>query len=233
MGPGSCCHSRYKRCFLRALIRMSVGPPFSTEQIKCSHRIRFLAESPLAKALRCWIILEWGLTLGELSVCTEDTSSAPPSFPSLDIFFSMIRRSYSRRNCFSARQFGHMWNAVESSAGTRGPLCGLRYSSLWDTHPLWEPWGCVQLRATLQVWFAKLSLKPSCREGNWPPIQGGWSLCGEMGLISTLQVGHSLGAPFPQPSLKKFLGNFNSISGCWWNEGIFSGLVCRTSLSGC
>lgn len=54
--------------------------------------------------------------------------------------------------------------------------------AVWDPHPLWELWGSVQLRGMLQAWFAKLSLKPSCREGNWPPIQGGWSLCGEMWL---------------------------------------------------
>lgn len=56
---------------------MSVRSPFSTEQIICSHRTKFLSESPLEKALRCWITLEWGLSLGELSVCTEDTLSAP------------------------------------------------------------------------------------------------------------------------------------------------------------
>lgn len=87
---------------------MSVGSPFSTEQIICSHRTKFLSESPLEKALRCWITLEWGLSLGELSICTEDTLSAPLSFLSLVVFCSMMGRSYSRSNCFSTRQFGHV-----------------------------------------------------------------------------------------------------------------------------
>lgn len=155
---------------------MSVGSPFSTEQTICSHRTKFLSESPLEKALRCWITLEWRLSLGELSICTEDTLSAP--------YLSFLWLSFV------------LWweevtpevivSALDSLATCEMLLKAVQEQELlfavWDPHPLWELWGSVQLRGMLQAWFAKLSLKPSCREGNWPPIQGGWSLCGEMWL---------------------------------------------------